>query len=348
MQRPALQFRGAGRVFPTRREWRPGVVDFHAAQPHFLDHLAPIYLECKRRGIAGRFIAGPELTARATRRGIDGMDLDSPDTADAACMITASIGDTRAVAGTGRHLALLEHGCGLSFSGTTAGHSGGGGVRAEIDLFLMTNEYCASRDRAAYPEKRVIACGSPKMDAVFSREWPRRDPPIIGYATHWDAHTAPETQSAFPYYRQALQALVGQYRVIAHTHPRSEQGVWNQFSALGLDTVRDWSHFIEQVDLLVCDVGSAPYEFAATGRPVVVCNCPLYRKTINHGLRFWENVPGLQVDDPRHLLDSVKRALADPPEAQQMRRDAVAAVYPHKGEATKCAVDALEEWVHGR
>jgi CDP-glycerol glycerophosphotransferase (TagB/SpsB family) len=212
----------------------------------------------------------------------------------------------------------------------------------------MTNEWCAKRDREAYPDRRVVTCGSPKLDAVFGRKWTRRNPPVIGYTTHWDAHTVPETRSSFTYYREALRLLAGQHRVIAHTHPRSIPAVWSQFSALGLDTIRDMWDFFEAVDLLVCDVGSAPYEFAATGRPVVVCNCPLYRRAVNHGLRFWEDIPGLQVDEPRQLADTVRRALDDPPEARALREAAVASVYPNAGEATRIAVDAIEDWINGR
>lgn len=340
--------RGLPSAFPTLRTGRPGVVDFHASLPHFLDHLAPLWLEAKRRGIAGAFILPTDLIPRAVRRGLAGADLKGPGSAGAGCMLCASSGDLAAVLNTGRRLALLEHGCGLSFSTTQAGYCGGGGARDAASLILSTNEYCAARDRAAHPAARVVTCGCPKLDALAGRRWTRHDPPIIGYATHWDCMSASETRSAFPYYHAALRALAGQYRVIAHTHPRSGVAVWQTFSALGLDTVRDWSDFIEAVDLLVCDCGSAPYEFAYTGRPVVVLNCPLYRRNIHHGLRFWENVPGLQVDDPRQLTATVERALADPPEVQQMRRDAIKAVYPNPGKATRIAVDALEAWVCGK
>jgi hypothetical protein len=339
--------RGLPSAFPVLRGGRAGIVDFHASQPHFIDHLAPLWLEAKQRGIAGVFVLPTDLIPRAVRRGLSGHDIKGAGSASAGCVVCASIGDVRGVAATGRRLALLEHGCGLSFSGAHPGHSGGGGVRAEVSLFLMTNEYCAARDRAAYPKARVVTCGAPKLDVLAARKWVRHDPPVIGYATHWDCMSAPETRSALPYYHAALKTLADRYRVVAHTHPRSGLQTWQTFSALGLDTVRDWADFLEAVDLLVCDCGSAPYEFAFSGRPVVVLNCPLYRKTVHHGLRFWENVPGLQVDDPRQLTATVERALQDPENAQRMRQDAVRAVYPHRGHATKIAVDALEEWANG-
>jgi hypothetical protein len=49
----------------------------------------------------------------------------------------------------------------------------------------------------------------------------------------------------------------------------------------------------------VCDNSSSMYEFAATGRPVVVLDLPEgrikgigYRRNINHGLRFWDALFG--------------------------------------------------------
>jgi len=87
---------------------------------------------------------------------------------------------------------------------------------------------------------------------------------------------------------------------------------------------------------------STLYEFAATGRPVVVLNCPRYRRDVHHGLRFWDHIPGIQCDTPEDLPGAIELALEDPPELREMREEAIAAVYPqHDGHATDRAVETL-------
>lgn len=332
---------------------------FYATEPHYIDHLAPVWLECKRRGLAHRFVIKDELSDRAMLRGIDPDDLSIFAHEEPAHVVTAGVGDLMVAAGlrygepiqrvaNGRHLAYLEHGCGLSFGRPLTGYPGSHGARDLAELLLLPNEYAAAKDRAAHPGAHVVVCGCPKLDVWKDKQFVRVDPPVIGYATHWDCHTVPETRSSFPYYRESLHALAGQYRVIAHTHPCSAESTWEAFIAMGLETERDMETLFMRADLLICDCGSALYEFAATGRPVVVCNCPLYRRDVHHGLRFWENVPGLQVDEPGALAGVVALALNDPPEAQQARRAAVEAVYPNLWRATQIAADALEAWVCGK
>jgi hypothetical protein len=71
------------------------------------------------------------------------------------------------------------------------------------------------------------------------------------------------------------------------------------------------------------------YEFASTGRPVVVMNAPQYRRDVHHGLRFWDYPPGLQVDRPEQLADTIARALSDPEPARALRAAAVAETYAY-------------------
>jgi hypothetical protein len=345
--RGARPFVNKGKQFQTLTDGCFGL-DFYADQAHFVDHLAPLFIECKKRGIDGVFVCNDDMRQRAIRRGVDSSYIAPRNAAMCNHALVASIGDMRHMANTGRALAILEHGCGLSFGGTQPGHSGGGGDRENFDLFLMTNEWCAERDRKAYPDKRVVTCGSPKMDAWFNKKWKRHDPVVIGYATHWDCQMVPETRSSFPFFKAALGNLAKKHRIIAHCHPRSSEMQWQQFAMLGLDIIRDWTYMLEAVDVLICDVGSAPYEFAATGRPVVVCNSPQYRRNVKHGLRFWDCIPGLECNGGTDLESVVTQAIADPPEAQEKRAAAVKSVYPNQGKATKIAVDALEEWINGR
>lgn len=327
-----------------------GKVDFLARQEHFVDHLAPVWGALADRGFAGRFCTRGELRGRAIMRGIPAHALGSPDDLEAERTLCASIGDIQKAVSLGKRVALLEHGCGLSFLGdersVVHNHSGGHGLRDRIELFLMTNEWCARNDRAEHPEARVVVCGCPKLDWMAWEPLPRHDPPVVAYATHWDSQTAPETRSAFGWFWPALRGLSETYRMIGHAHPRASHQVWQTYRALGIEVVQDIEQVFRRADVFIGDCGSAPYEFARTGKPVVVCNAPYYRRDVHHGLRFWEMIPGIQCDRKEDLADAVALALEDPREAREAREAAMESVYPHFGEATARAADAVEEWLH--
>jgi hypothetical protein len=87
------------------------------------------------------------------------------------------------------------------------------------------------------------------------------------------------------------------------------------------------------------------FEFAATGRPVVVLNAPPFRRNVEHGLRFWEAAGvGVNVERAAGLVDAVDAAVADAPQVRAAREAAVAVVYqPLRGGAA-LAARALLEW----
>lgn len=331
------------------------MIDLLATQEHFLDHLAPLWRGLRHSGLAGRFITKPELFERARRRGIAMADIAPLAEARESGnhLLAASIGDVKTAISRmcPPAVALLEHGCGLSFTGDgrkASNHSGGHGARDFVSLFLMTNEWCARNDREAHPDARVVVCGSPRLDWLSGAVRARNDPPTICYATHWDCYTAPETRSALGWFWPALKRLSKRHRVIGHAHPRAGTQPWSVYKELGVEAVHDFQEVLERANLFIGDCGSAPYEFARSGRPVVVCNAPIYRRHVRHGLRFWECIPGLQCDRQEDLATVVDQALEDPPHARAMRDAANASVYPHFGQATGVAVAALEEWVNGR
>ena len=65
--------------------------------------------------------------------------------------------------------------------------------------------------------------------------------------------------------------------------------------------------------MFVADNTSCLFEFASTGRPVVVLNSPLYRRDQEVGLRFWAaSGIGRNVDEPGELVEAVSCSLTEP------------------------------------
>lgn len=290
-------------------------LDVIATRPQYRAHLAPVWAAL-----------APE------RRG----------TGSSGAVIVASASDlSKAVRGGYERVAYLEHGIGQTY-GPAHGYPGGRG-RGAVSLFLSPNEHAASRDRASYPAARVEVVGDPVV-ATLPRRQP--GPPAVAVSFHWDCSLAPEARSALRHYRRALGPLAEQAPLIGHAHPRAAEQLERLWRSLGVEWVPSWHEVLRRADLYVADNTSTLYEFASTGRPVVVLNAPWYRREVEHGLRFWRAADvGVQVDDPAQLEAAVRYALTDPPEQQHLRDEALRLVYAHPHDAAERAARALEDWL---
>ena len=120
---------------------------------------------------------------------------------------------------------------------------------------------------------------------------------------------------------------------------------WKQ---MGVRFEPDIDTVLRTGNLLIADNTSAMFEAAALGMPVLALNRPEYRRNIEHGLRFWSHVPGLQCDEPEQLAAYAMTALLDLPAAQELRARAVAHAYAHvDGKAAEHAARAIEGAVNG-
>jgi len=325
------------------------VIDVHARERHFVDHLAPVWRAIPE-ALRGDFMVPRELSWRLEELGIPRA---KPGAGDRPTLI-ASYGDLKAVRALGRErIALLQHGIGQSY-GAAIGKSkdgpsySGGRDNHDVSLFLCPNEHSASRWRTAYPGARVEIVGCPKLDDL-PRKPERSTPPVVAFTFHWDAHVVNETRSGFLQFRPAIVAAKRRWTILGHGHPRLLEdrlaGAARFYARNGIEATASFEEVCRRADVLVFDNTSSGYEFAATGRPVVVLDAIPYRRQIRHGLRFWEAADvGVRVDRRVKVIDAIEEALRDSPARQRAREEALSIVYGYRTGAGRRAADVVLDW----
>ncbi len=296
----------------------------YACLPHYAAHLAPILEALPDR-------------LRGTLWGPHGVPLRSPSLLDPdAVVLVAGFNDGRRFAG--RPVVLVEHGAGQSYPGDprSAHHPSysGGNEWDHAVGFVCPSDAVADRWRSRYPDTPAVAVGSPLLDRWHRVEPCRTTSTVIAFTFHWDCPLIPETRSAWKDYSRQLPALVDRFRrlgygVVGHSHPRWGRFLRDAWTRMGVPVAEGMADLIEGgASVLVADNTSALYEFAAvTDRPVVALNAAGYRKDVHHGLRFWDAVPGVEVDHPDELPSAIVAALLDEPDLADRRRHAVTTAY---------------------
>lgn len=334
-------------------------LDVVACTPWYVAHLAPVWEAIPDRN-RGRFYvivgggAGASFngSAREFAKDIPKVTVGKlPDSHNPT--LVASSGDLFIARKAGRPLALMEHGAGQSYGGDRNAklHSSyAGGDSRDAELFLHPGPHPAQRDQTRYPTARVEIVGSPILDTLPRLERVGRKP-VVAVSFHWDCEVCRETRSGFIQFRNALVALSAEkdLRLIGHGHPRILDRLAFWYQKHGIEVVADYREVMRQADVYVCDNSSSLFEFAATGRPVVVLNPGFYRRDMDHGLRFWEAATvGLQVDEPYFLTATIREALLDHWAQQQAREAALGLVYGYRTGAAERAAAILVDWIETR
>jgi len=313
------------------------VLDVYASEPHYLDHALAVTAGLDRRVL----VNSERMLAHATRRGVRAQ-LGSPRMQGGPCLV-ASYSDAREVQRE-RPLALVEHGAGQTYADAIhMGYAGGPGWD-RLDLVLSPGPHAAQRWRDAYPNLLVIEIGAPPH-AVRDPEWPT----TVACTFHWPCTKSVEAGTAFYDWAPQVASLFG-LRLLGHWHPkwaipRRVNHVAQFYAEQGITHTADPEVVFACADLLVVDNSSLAYEFAATGRPVLLLNDSTFRKHVHHGLRFWDLLPGEVLDPGDSLRAGIERAQADPPDLAARRREVLPAVYRGTHDEGRAALAA---WVQAR
>lgn len=325
------------------------MVSAYASLPHYWSHLAPIVA------------ALPSGDDRRSRVWADhgsrpwGERLPRSHRFDGELVLVASWPDADLLHRRrhGARLVYVEHGAGQTYR-DRAGHpafSGGGRMHRDsgIVAYLAPSETVAARWRAARPDVPVGVVGCPRLDPLRSLAPPAR---TVAITFHWPNTLCPESMWALPSWRSELRSVVGAWRragweVLGHGHPKAWGALAQVWKALDVEAVADVDELAARAFVLVADNTSLLYEWAALGRPVAVMNAPTYRRCVEHGLRFWSDVPGPQLDSPADARALDLDALAGDEVWAEVRAGIVGRVYAHvDGSAARRAAEfitALEE-----
>lgn len=289
------------------------MIDAYASQPHYYDHIRPIWDTLPNKGI---FTVHPSLKdLRPSDR------IGAYPSPDRTPILVAGIPDLNKCAS--RPVIFVEHGAGQTYTTQHGGYAGGPG-RGKVGLFLCPNRQVADANRRSYPRAIAKVVGSPWVEYLMRRRAGRSSVsgmtsstrPVVALSFHFDCRLWPEAEWAFPYYRDHLTDIMSRlserYEMLGHGHPRAWPQLERFWSKVGIEPVREFTEIVERADLYVCDNSSTIYEAAACDIPVVLLNQPRYRRNIEIGLRFWAlSDIGPHVNQPDGLEAAISEGLAD-------------------------------------
>ena len=310
-------------------------VDALASEIHYIDHIAPVW-HALNPNTRGRFrVTRAELIDHAATHNITAIVQPAKPRNHT---IVASWGDYRRTNG---QVIYMEHGIGHTYSNQHPSYAGAPG-RDRATLFLNQHHLTETKNKNTYPNANHAIIGVPRLDNINIRPAEGR---TVAMSFHWECRVAPESRSAFEHYRHGLRQLRSQnYQLVGHAHPHKgwPEKLKGYYQRHGIPYIPNFKQVLEQADLYVIDNSSTGYEFAAAGRHVIHMNAPWYRKYINHGIRFWDHLPGPMVDNYQELIVTIQEVLDNPDKYEKQRKAVVTELFPHLGNSAQVAAQAIE------
>jgi len=345
-------------IAKVREEMPQKHINFCATEPHYVEHLLPIYNNLPKKYQGNFYVTSEKARKYAEDKGFKKTKVANIKNINKQnYLVMASL----LTQYKNHNVILLNHGIGQSYfnsSGEIDRQYAGGKGRGHVKMFLHPNSVSSNKDKARYPNIPNEVVGSPRMDKyhsikeILKEEKQKNEKPIIALSFHHSAKSIPETKSAFEHYTNLLRLLakrVDQYKIIGHGHPKTISTLSKEYKKYGIPIVEDFEEVLNRADLYICDNSTTLYDFASMDMPVIVLNAPWYRRDIEHGIRFWQysNV-GIQCEKDIEVIKNINKTLEDPVEIQKERRKIVNILYPYRdgkcGErAAKAIVDLLEK-----
>lgn len=266
------------------------MINAYASESHYARILKPVWDALDER-MKGTFVVHPRID------GIFGLKASRlPD--QSGILMIGSHKDSQLAKGP---FIYVEHGAGQSYSSRWEYSNK---TRTNMLAALVPGPYCAAATEKANPGVPVLMIGAPHLKGIE-----RSDKKAIVFAWHWRCSIAMETITAFDEYRWALPEIAKKYAVRGHGHPRLINEIAPIYQDMGIEIIHDPRQALEKAGLLVADNTSLAYEAAALDIPVVLVNSSRWRKDKNWGLRFWDVLPGPQVDHPQDLLPTIEQQI---------------------------------------
>lgn len=320
--------------------------DFYSSSRAYTEHLLPVWFALPEEE-RGTFY-GPSIVARLlASEGIH--PLQSAPPLDPNPIVVAGWTDTMRC--DGRPIALLEHGAGQTYLAEDDDASyAGGRDRDHVALFLCPSRRVADLNATRYPDASVAVVGCPKLDRwANSQRIGEPEIPTVAISWHWNCSLLPETRWAFPAFKDQVLELAARpdLKVIGHGHPRAWGHLRKFYEANGIEAVEDLDDVIARADAFVADNSSALYEAAFADIPVLALDAPWYRRDVEHGLRFWSDIPGEHIGPDDDFLGAVAYTLFDESVMKAHRKDVVARVYEVREDAAIHAARALVKHLDG-
>lgn len=310
-------------------------VDALASEIHYIDHIAPVWHALNEETKGTFKVTRAELIEYAALHDIKAK-VKPP--AKRNHTIVASWGDYRKTTGP---VIYMEHGIGHTYSNQHPSYAGAPG-RVRTTLFLNQHHLTDEKNKTTYPNAAHAIIGVPRLDTITPRPAEGR---TVAISFHWECRVSPESRSAFEHYRHGLRQLRNQnYQLVGHAHPHRgwPEKLKGYYQRHGIPYIPTFNQVLEQADVYVIDNSSTGYEFAAAGRNVIHMNAPWYRKYINHGIRFWDYLPGPMVDDYKELISTIHDVLDNPDKYETQRQAVVNELFPHLGNSAQVAAQAIE------
>lgn len=315
-------------------------LDVLASEPQFADHLAPVW-EALPRDHRGAWLTAASTMLPYLRA--KGYMPVMAQKGGARPVLVASISDLNRTRRMGRtRVAYMEHGAGQSYGGdrrTARHHSYAGGPgREHCGLIMAPNEPAAARWREAYPSVPVHVIGVTRVLPAPS------GPPLLCVSFHWNGGM-PEMKNAFGHFWPHLKRLAQVVPTIGHGHPRMAGALRARYRQAGIRWVPSLEEVARTATVYAVDNSSTLYELART-RPVIAMNSPEWRRNVSHGLRFWDLIPGPQVDDGEALIATAKRLLfLGETDAERSERDRVMGIVIPRTDGAQEASRLLLAWM---